>query len=135
MKTDTRNKTGNGHKNATSQLADINAQIESLKQQRIGLSLPLQNRHAELRGELLALEAEIRELDPTWKPASLRPKAETKIAEVITANGQPMTLEQIVQQVGTVFSPWKIKNVLKKRSSGPKPVFTLADGKYAVKAA
>jgi hypothetical protein len=83
MKTESKNKTGNGHKNATAQLADINAQIESLKQQRIGLSLPLQNRHAELRGELLTLETEIRELDPSWKSPSLRPKVDDKIIEVI----------------------------------------------------
>jgi hypothetical protein len=132
MKNDTK-KTGNGHKTATAQLAEINAEIEALNQKRIGLAEPLKARHIELTGELLALEIEVKELDPTWKPASLRPKADDKIMEVITANGQPMTAEAIVQAVGSVFSPWKIKNVLKKRSTGPKAVLMLNDGKYGVK--
>ncbi len=45
-----------------------------------------------------------------------RPKVDDKIVEVLTANGQPMTAEAIVQSVGAVggvFSPWKIKNVLR----------------------
>jgi hypothetical protein len=132
MKTDTKTKNGN---NATAALARINNQIAELQQQRVGLAEPLKSRHAELRGELLEVETEIRGLDPTWKPASLRPKADDKIMEVITANGQPMTAEAIVQAVGSVFSPWKIKNVLKKRSTGAKAIFALVDGnKYAVKA-
>jgi hypothetical protein len=135
MKNDTKNKTGNGTKNAQSALADINSQIEALNKQRIGLAEPLKARHTELTGELLALEIEVKELDPSWRPVSLRPKVDDKIMEVITANGQPMTAEAIVEAVGTVFSPWKVKSVLKKRSTGPKAVFTLADGKYAVKAA
>jgi len=53
MKTDTRNKTGNGN-NATAALAKINAQIEALNQQRIGLAQPLKERYAEMRGELSA---------------------------------------------------------------------------------
>lgn len=130
MKNDTK-KTGT--KTATAALAEINAEIEALNQKRIGLAEPLKSRHSELRTELLEVESEIRGLDPTWKPASLRPKADDKIMEVITANGQPMTVEAIVQAVGSVFSPWKIKNVLKKRSTGPKAVFTFADGKYSVK--
>jgi hypothetical protein len=73
MKNDTK-KTGNGHQNATAQLAEINAEIEALNQKRIGLAEPLKARHVELTGELLALEIEVKELDPTWKPASLRPK-------------------------------------------------------------
>jgi hypothetical protein len=131
MKTDIK-KTGNGHQNATAQLAEINAEIEALNQKRIGLAEPLKARHVELTGELLALEIEVKELDPTWKPASHRPKADDKIREILAAG--PMTTEAIVQAVGSVFSPWKIKTVLKKRSTGPKAVFTLADGKYAVKA-
>jgi hypothetical protein len=124
-----------GTKTATAALAEINAEIEALNQKRIGLAEPLKSRHAELRGELLEVETEIRGLDPTWKPASLRPKADDKIMEILTANGQPMTAEAIVQAVGSVFSPWKIKTVLKKRSTGPKAIFTLVDGnKYAVKA-
>jgi DNA repair exonuclease SbcCD ATPase subunit len=97
--TDTKNKTGNGTKTATAQLADLNAQIEALKQQKTSLAEPMKARHAELRSELLQVETEIRELDSSWKPASLRPKAEEKISEFITANG-PMTVEAIVQAVG-----------------------------------
>jgi hypothetical protein len=123
-----------GTKTATAALAEINAEIEALNQKRIGLAEPLKAHHAELTGELLEVETEIRGLDPTWKPASLRPKADEKIMEVLSASGQPMTAEQIVQAVGGVFSPWKIKTVLKKRSTGPKAVFTVNDGKYAVKA-
>jgi hypothetical protein len=133
MKNDIK-KTGTGNKTATAQLADINSQIEALNKQRIGLALPLQNRHAELRGELLTLETEIRELDPSWKSPSLRPKVDDKIIEILATSGQPMTAEQIVQAVGGVFSPWKVKSVLKKRSTGPKALFALADGKYVVKA-
>ncbi len=133
MKTTDTKKTGT--KTATAALAEINLQIEALKQQRIGLSEPLKARHTELTGELLALEIEVKELDPTWKPASLRPKVDDKIAEVLTTNGQPMTVESIVEAVGSVFSPWKIKNVLKKKSTGPKAIFTLVDGNYSLKAA
>lgn len=132
MKTDSK-KTGT--KNATAALADINAQIEELKQQRIGLAEPLKGRYAELRTELLETETQIQELDPSWKPASLRPKADDKIVEVISANGSPMTQEQIVQAVGSAFSPWKVKTILKKRSTGPKAVFTVNDGRYSLKAA
>ena len=135
MKTTDTKKTGNGTKTATAALADINAQIEALKQQRIGLSEPLKARHTELTGELLALEIEVKTLDPSWRPASLRPKVDDKITEILTTSGQPMTVESIVEAVGSVFSPWKIKNVLKKKSTGAKAVFTLADGKYTVKAA
>lgn len=134
MKNDIK-KTGNGNKTATAALAEINSQIEALNQQRAGLAEPLKARHAELATELVALEAEVRELDPTWKPVSLRPKADDKITEILKANGQPMTQEEIVAAVGGVFSPWKVKNTLKKKSTGPKAVFTLADGKYVVKAA
>lgn len=132
MKTDTKSKNGNS---ATAALAKINSQIESLNQQRIGLAEPLKTRYGELRGELLALETEVKALDPTWKPASLRPRADDKIMEVLTAHDSPMTVEQIIQAVGNTFSPWKTKNVLRKRSTGPKAIFTLVDGnKYAVKA-
>ena len=133
MKTETRNKTGNGN-NATAALAKINAQIEALKQQRVGLAQPLKDRYAELRGELLTLETEIRGLDPAWKPASLRPKADDKIREILTANGKPMTTDEIVKAVGGVFSPWKIKNTLKKKSTGAKAVLAVNDGKYNLKA-
>jgi hypothetical protein len=124
-------KTGN---NATAALADINAQIEALKQQRIGLAEPLKIRYAELRTELSDMESEIRSLDGNWRPEPMKAKAETKIAEAISAHGSPMTADEIVAGVGSEFSPWKVKNVLKKRSTGPKAVFVLADGKYTVKA-
>jgi hypothetical protein len=122
-------------KNATAQLADLNAQIEALKQQKTSLAEPLKARHGELRSELLQVETEIRELDPSWKPASVRQKPEEKIAEVITAHGSPMTIEEIGQAVNGAFNSWKLKSTLKKKSSGPKAIFTLADGKYAVKIA
>jgi hypothetical protein len=81
------------------------------------------------------MESEIRELDPTWKPEPMKPKAETKIVEVITAHGTPMTVEEIIQAVGKLFTSWKIKTTLKKKSTGAKAVFTLADGKYSLKVA
>jgi hypothetical protein len=81
------------------------------------------------------MEAEISTLDPVWKPEPMKPKAETKIAEILTAHGAPMAVDEIIQAVGNVFTPWKVKNTLKKKSSGAKAVFTLADGKYTVKAA
>ncbi len=133
MKTTDTKKTGT--KTATAALAEINLQIEALKQQRIGLSEPLKARYTELSGELLTLEAEVRELDPTWKPASLRPKVDDKITEILTTNGQPMTVESIIEAVGNAASSWKVKNILKKKSNGPKAIFTLADGNYSLKAA
>lgn len=122
-------------KTATAQLADLNAQIEALKQQKTALAEPMKARHSELRSELLQVETEIRELDPSWKPVSLRPKPEEKIAEVITTHGSPMTVEEISQAVNGAFSAWKLKSTLKKKSTGPKAIFTLADGKYGIKAA
>jgi hypothetical protein len=130
MKNTSKQKTGN---NAAATLANINAQIESLKQQRIGLAQPLKDRYAEIRGELLTMETQIRELDPSWKSVPLKPKAETTIAEVLTAKG-PLTVEEIVAAVGDVFTPWKVKNTLKKKSTGAKAVFAVNDGKYTVKA-
>jgi hypothetical protein len=131
MKTDK----NTGTKNATAQLAELNAQIEALKLQKTSLAEPMKERHAELRSELLQVETEISGLDPTWKPASLRPKADDKIIEIITTNGTSMTAESIIEAVGSLFSPWKIKNVLKKKSTGAKAIFTLADGKYSLKEA
>jgi hypothetical protein len=132
MKTDTKR---TGTKDATAALAEINAQLEALNQQRIGLAQPLKDRYTEMRGELVVLETEIRSLDANWKPVSLRPKAEEKIAEVIKASGQAMTVEAIIEAVSNLFSAWKIKNVLKKRSTGAKAVFAVNDGKYSLKAA
>src|SRR5579859_128666 len=129
MKTDTKNK----NKNAQSALADINAQIAELQQKRVALAEPLKSRYTELRTELAVVETEIRNLDPVWKPEPTKPKAEAKIGEVLTANGSPMAVEEIVQAVGNVFTPWKVKNTLKKKSTGAKAVFAFADGKYTVK--
>jgi hypothetical protein len=113
----------------------LNQQIEELKVQKTALAEPLKQRRIELATEILQVEADILELDPTWKPASLRPKVDDKITEILTTDGSPMTVESIIEAVGSVFSPWKIKNILKKKSTGPKAVFTLADGKYSLKAA
>ena len=135
MKTESKNQTGNGTKTATAALADINAQIAELHQKRIGLAEPLKTRYADLRKELADMVTEIRSLDGDWAPEPLKPKPETKIAEVITAHGSPMTSDDIVAAVAGVFNSWKTKSVLKKRSTGPRALFTLADGKYAVKAA
>ena len=121
-----------GTKNATAALADINAQIEALKQQRIGLAEPLKARYTELRTEMTQLASEISNLDPVWKPEPMKAKAETKITDILTAHGAPMAADEIVAAVAGEFSPWKVKNVLKKRSTGPKAVFTFADGKYTV---
>lgn len=115
------NRTGN----AQAVLAEINAQIEALNQKRVTLAQPLKDRYAEMRGELVALETEIRSLDNAWKPGSLRPKADDKIREVITAHGKPMSVEDIIKELAGTFNSWKIKNVLKKRSTGAKAVFTL----------
>lgn len=129
-----KNKT-TGTINAQVVLAEINAQIESLNQKRVQLAQPLKSRYTEMRGELAALETEIRSLDGAWKPEPMKPKAETKIAEIIAAHGGPMTPEAIVEAVGDMFTPWKVKNTLKKKSTGAKAVFTLTDGKYTGKAA
>jgi hypothetical protein len=47
--------------------------------------------------------------------------------------GESMTAEKIVQRVGGMFSPWKLKSTLKNRSTGAKAVFSVNDGKYSVK--
>ena len=127
--------TKTGNKTATAALAQINAEIEALNQKRIGLAEPLKIRYAELRTELSDMESEIRSLDGNWRPEPMKPKAEAKIAEILTAHGAPMTAEEIVQAVGGVFTPWKVKNTLKKKSAGAKAIFTLADGKFSLKAA
>jgi hypothetical protein len=101
MKTTDTKKTG--AKDATAALAEINAQLEALNQQRIGLAQPLKDRYLEMRGEFSTLETEIRSLDSNWKPVSLRPKADEKIVEVITAHGSPMTIEEIGQAVNGHF--------------------------------
>jgi hypothetical protein len=88
-----------------------------------------------MRGELSALETEIRSLDAGWKPAPLKPRADDKIRELITEHGKPMSADEIVKAVGGVFTPWKVKNTLKKKSTGAKAVFTVNDGKFSIKAA
>jgi len=133
MKTNTKNQTGN--KNAQTALAEINAQIEALNTQRVGLAQPLKDRYAEVAKELTDMASQIRELDPSWKPASLRPKADAKIVEILTANEKPMTAEEIVKAVGNVFTPWKVKSTLKKKATGNKAVLSLNDGRYSLKAA
>jgi hypothetical protein len=130
----TKNKT-TGINNAQSALAELNAQIAELQSRRVTLAEPLKVRYAELRTEMTELAMEISNLDPVWKSEPMKPKAETKIAEILTAHGAPMAVDEIIQAVGNVFTPWKVKNTLKKKSSGAKAVFTLADGKYTVKAA
>ena len=111
---------------ATETLATINAQIEALKQQRVGLSEPLKGRYAELRTELLETETQIRELDPTWKPEPLKPKAEAKIREILGASPEPLDEDAILKAVGDMFTKWKVRTTLKKR-------FTIGtDGKYSV---
>jgi hypothetical protein len=133
MKNNTKNQTGN--KNAQTALVEINAQIAELQSRRVTLAEPLKGRYAELRTELTNMEGQIRELDPAWKPEPMKPKAEIKIAEIITANGSPMSMDEIVAAAGNVFSPWKVKSTLKKKSTGAKAVFAVNDGRYSVKAA
>ena len=129
--TDTKSKNGS---KAQVALAELNEKIQSLQQQRAGLSEPLKLRFGELRSELLELENQILEFDPAWKSAPLKPKADDKIREILTANGGPMTEADILTAIGNTLTKWKVKNVLRKRSTGPKAVFTLVDGKYSVKA-
>jgi hypothetical protein len=126
---------GTGNRNAQAALADINAKIAALQQQRVGLAQPLKDRYADMAKELTDMAGQIRELDPSWKPASLRPKADDQIKSAIESNGKPMTIEEILSAVGNAFTKWRVKNVLKKKSSGPKAIFTLADGKYTLRAA
>ena len=59
------------------------------------MAAPLKAAYLTMRIDLLALENEIRSLDGEWKPEPKKAKAETKIAEILTANGQPMAAEEI----------------------------------------
>ena len=106
-----------------------------LQTQRVSLAQPLKDRYAEIARELTGVASQIRELDQSWRPASLKPKADAKIMEILTAAERPMAVDEIVQAVGGLFSPWKVKNTLKKKSTGAKAVFTVNDGKYSVKQA
>ncbi len=134
MKNTSQNKTGSKATATIAQLNQLNADIESLKHKRAGLAEPLKSHYAELRSELVATEAQIRELDENWRPESLKPKADVKLREILEANGKPMAEAEIITSLKGVFTTYKIKNTLKKKSVGPKAVFTLADGKYSVKA-
>jgi hypothetical protein len=116
-------------------LAEINAKIAELQKQRAGLAEPLKGRYAEIAKELTDMGNQIRELDPSWKPAPLKPRAEAQIAEILTANERPMTADEILKAVGNLFTPWKVKNTLKKKSTGAKAVFTVNDGRYSLKSA
>jgi uncharacterized coiled-coil DUF342 family protein len=100
--------------NATVALAEINQQIEALKQKRIQLAEPLKSRFGELRGELMGIETQIRELDSNWAPPSLKPKTEERIQELISANG-PQTEAEIVKALGATFTKWKLKQTLQKK--------------------
>lgn len=135
MKNASSKNTGTENKQVAVTLAKINEQIATLQNERAGLAEPLKLHYADLRTQLAETETQIRDLDPSWKPNSLRPKADAKIVEILTASERPMTPEEIVQAVGGMFSSWKVKSTLKKKSSGAKAVFTVNDGKYAVKAA
>jgi hypothetical protein len=134
MKNTSKN-TGTENKQVAVTLAKINEQIATLQQERAGLAEPLKLHYADLRKQLGETETQIRDLDPSWKPNSLRPKADAKITDILTANERPMTAEEIIQAVGGVFSPWKVKSTLKKKSTGAKAVFAVNDGRYSVKAA
>ena len=101
----------------------------------MSLAQPLKDRYVEIAKELTNTASQIRDLDPTWKPQSLKPKADAKITEILTANERPMTADEIIKEVGGVFGPWKVKNVLKNKSSGVKAVFAVNDGRYSLKAA
>jgi hypothetical protein len=124
---------GTENKQVAVKLAKIDEQIATLQQQRAGLSEPLKLHYAELRKQLAETETQIRDLDPAWKPEPLKPKAVAKIVEILTAHGA-LTAEEIIKKVGDLFTPWKVKNTLKKKSQGSKAVFAVdRAGKYSVK--
>ena len=105
MKNNTQNKTGNRN-TAQATLAEINAKIAELNQRRIGLAEPLKNRYAELLGELNETGRQIKELDETWKPASLKPKADDKIREIITAHGSLNSFRQHITTIQADEQLW-----------------------------
>ena len=129
-----RQNTGTGNKPQQA-LAEINAKIAELRQERVSLAQPLKERYGEIAKELTEMAGQIRELDPSWKPNSLRPKADARIVEILTASEKPMTADEIIAAVGESFSKWKVKNTLKKKSTGAKAVFSLVDGRYSMKQA
>ena len=126
---------GTENKQVAVKLAKINEQIATLQQQRGG---PLRAVETTLRRIAEAVgryRNSNRDLDPAWKPAPLKPRAVDKIREIIVANGAPMGEAEILKAVGKMFTPWKTRNTLKKKSQGAKAVFAVNSGKYAVKAA
>jgi uncharacterized coiled-coil DUF342 family protein len=125
---------GTENKQVAVKLAKINEQIATLQQQRAGLAEPLKLHYAELRKQLADTETQIRDLDGDWKPEPMKAKAVTKITEILTAHGAPMTEAEILKEIGSLFTPWKTRNTLKKKSQGAKAVFAVKDGKYTVKA-
>jgi len=110
------------------ELANINAQIQSLNLKRVALAQPLKLQYATLRNDLTALAGQIVELDPEWKQPPMKPKAEDKIREVLAAHGSPMTEPEILKEIGSVFSKWKIRTTLKKRFNVD------SGGRFSVKA-
>ena len=125
---------GTENKQVAVTLAKINEQIATLQQQRAGLAEPLKLHYAELRKQLADTETQIRDLDGDWKPEPMKAKAVTEITEILTAHGAPMTEAEILKEIGSLFTPWKTRNTLKKKSQGAKAVFAVKDGKYTVKA-
>lgn len=128
-------KTAGTEKQITAALEKINAEIAALQVERAGLADGMKQHYADLKQQLSETEIQIKDLDPTWRPPSLRPKADAKIVELLTAKGQPMTQDEIMKELGGTFSNWKLKAALKKRSSGAKAVFAVNDGRYSLKAA
>ena len=86
---------GTENKQVAVTLAKINEQIATLQTKRAGLAEPLKLHYADLRTQLAETETQLRELDPAWKPASLKPKAEARIVEILTANEEPMTADEM----------------------------------------
>lgn len=133
MKTESKNKTGNRN-SAQATLAQINAQIAELQSRRVTLAEPLKIRYTEMAQELGQMAGQIRELDSTWRPAPLKPRAVDKIREIVAANVAPMAEADILKAVDGAFTTWQTRNILKRKSQGPKAVFAVKDGKYTVKA-
>ena len=119
---------GTENKQVAVKLAKINDQIATLQQQRAGLSEPLKLHYAELRKQLAETETQIHDLDLSWKAEPLKPKAVAKITEILTAHVAPMTEAEILKAVGDLFTPWKTRNTLKKKSQGAKAVFAVIVG-------
>jgi hypothetical protein len=118
---------GTENKQVAVTLAKLNEQIATLQQQRAGLSEPLKIHFSELRKQLADTETQIRDLDPAWKPAPLKPKAQDKIKELVAANGGPLTETEIFKAVAGLFTKYKVRQTLKKHFTAD------AAGKYSPK--